>query len=36
MFVKTCFKPLIVLFNATIDIIFCNKRVIQFLVAKRL
>ena len=27
--IKTCFKSLILLFNATIDIVFFNKRVIQ-------
>ena len=29
--IKTSFKPLILLFNATIDIVIFNKRVIQFL-----
>ena len=30
--IKTCFKSLILLFNATIDIVFFNKRVIQFFI----
>ena len=34
MFIQTCFKPLIVLFNVIIDIPPCNNCVIQFLSCK--